>query len=51
MLMRSALFWGITQRRVVILYHSTLRYTPEERKSQKEEKVTGVVTFGGGTAV
>jgi hypothetical protein len=69
MLMRSALFWGITQRRVVILYrrfgttyrsnlegswtsgpykmgqircpetsvkdyHSTLRYTSEERTSQ-----------------
>jgi hypothetical protein len=67
MLMRSALFWGITQRRLLILYrrfgtayrshlqrtswplkmgptrpetsvkdyHSTLRYTPEKRRSQR----------------
>jgi hypothetical protein len=30
MLIRSALFWGITQRRVVKDYHSTLRNDPEE---------------------
>jgi hypothetical protein len=29
--MRYALFWGVTQSRVVILYHSTLRNAPEER--------------------
>jgi hypothetical protein len=29
----SALFWDITQRRVVILCHSTLRNIPEERGS------------------
>jgi hypothetical protein len=31
--LRSALFCDITQRRVAILYHSTLRNIPEERRS------------------
>jgi hypothetical protein len=34
MFMRSALFWDITQRRVVNNYHTTLRNIPEERRSQ-----------------
>jgi hypothetical protein len=40
MLMRSALFWGITRRRMVTIYplpkdyHPTLHNTPEERISQ-----------------
>jgi hypothetical protein len=33
MLMRSAFFWDITHRRVVIVYHSTLPNIPEEGRS------------------
>jgi hypothetical protein len=33
--MRSALFWGITQRRMVTLYHPTLRNNPEVRRSHR----------------
>jgi hypothetical protein len=29
------LFWGTTQRRMVILYHLTLRNTPEEQGSHQ----------------
>jgi hypothetical protein len=32
MLMKSAFFWNITQRRVVILYHSALHNIAEERR-------------------
>jgi hypothetical protein len=34
MLMKSVLFWDITQDRLVIVYHTTLRNIPEERRSQ-----------------
>jgi hypothetical protein len=31
---KTSLFWGITQGRMVILYHSTLRHAPDKRSSQ-----------------
>jgi hypothetical protein len=30
--MKSEVFWVITQRRVVIIYHTTLRNTPEDHR-------------------
>jgi hypothetical protein len=35
MLTRSALFWDVTLRRVVTLYHTTPRNIPEERRSRQ----------------
>jgi hypothetical protein len=32
MLMKSALFWGITRRRVVLVYHMMPSNTPEEHR-------------------
>jgi hypothetical protein len=30
--MKSSVFWGITRRRVVIVYHTTPRNNPEDRR-------------------
>jgi hypothetical protein len=40
MLVRSALFWGVTQRRVIKGYHSTLRNIPQECRSQFKDCLT-----------
>jgi hypothetical protein len=34
MLMRSVVFWVITRRRVVIIYHTTLCNNPEDHRFQ-----------------
>jgi hypothetical protein len=33
--MSSALFWDITRRRLVIVYHTTQRNIPEERRTHQ----------------
>jgi hypothetical protein len=44
-LMRSALFWDITQRRMVILYHLTLRNIAEGCRSQFNPLKTKRICF------